>query len=574
MNEREYIEWYDGLIEQAWPEGFPREAEFQRGQIPLTEYLKAQARETPEKPCIIYYGYELSFRQLDDLSSRFATFLASRGLKKGDRVAVFLGNCPQFFICFYGILKLGCIHVPVNPMFREQEYLYEINDTDPQLIVTLDLLYPMVAESRDQTAIRDVVVTHFADFLPREPTLPLPPMLQSPPQECPEAIELTDVLNDHGPDYPETEISLGDIATINYTGGTTGMPKGCIHTHWNLLYTATAFRVNFFRRGEEPNPDDTSLLFIPSFWIAGQCGLLGPVVSGNTTIYLARWDATTVLQAIERYRIAGISGTVDTIVELMEHPDFSRHDLSSLKNTFAMSFIKKLNLEYRRRWKELTGVTMRESSYGMTETHTCDCFTAGMQDNDMDLKSKPVFVGLPVPGTRFKITDFGSGELAPPGEEGEIVINTPSLMKGYWNDPQKSAEQIQDGWLHTGDIGMIDERGYLHYLGRTKEMLKVKGMSVFPVEIENLLGRHPAIEGSAVLGRPDPERGEVPVAFVKLRPEHVGSISAEEIEAWCRDNMAVYKVPEVRFIDEFPLTDTGKVRKEVLREQHAPLFAN
>jgi fatty-acyl-CoA synthase len=265
---------------------------------------------------------------------------------------------------------------------------------------------------------------------------------------------------------------------------------------------------------------------------------------------------------------------VDSIVELMEHPDFSKHDLSSLKSTLAMSFIKKVNLEYRRRWKELTGVTMRESSYGMTETHTCDCFTAGMQTGDMDLKSTPVFVGLPVPGTRFKITDFTTGELLPLGEEGEIVISTPSLMKGYWNDPEKSAEHIKDGWFHTGDMGMIDKAGYLHYLGRTKEMLKVKGMSVFPVEIENLLGRHPAIEGSGVLGRPDPERGEVPVAFVKLKPEHIGSVSGEEITAWCRDNMAVYKVPEVLIIDEFPLTDTGKVRKEVLRERYAPMFAD
>ena len=203
----------------------------------------------------------------------------------------------------------------------------------------------------------------------------------------------------------------------------------------------------------------------------------------------------------------------------------------------------------------------------MTETHTVDTFTNGMQTDDLDLKSKPVFCGLPMPGTFFKIVDFETGNLVPLGQEGEIVIKTPSLMKAYWKRPEETEKSIKKGWLYTGDIGMLDEEGYLHFLGRRKEMLKMRGMSVFPSEIETLLGRHPAVAGSAVIGKTDPEKGEVPIAFVKVAPAYEGKISAPEITEWCRKNMATYKVPVIRIIKEFPLTATGKIKKEELRKE-------
>jgi fatty-acyl-CoA synthase len=226
--------------------------------------------------------------------------------------------------------------------------------------------------------------------------------------------------------------------------------------------------------------------------------------------------------------------------------------------------VKKLNKDYRRRWKELTGSILAESAWGMTETHTSDTFTTGFQDNDFDLDSQPVFVGLPVPGTEFKICGFDSGALVPLGGEGEIRVRSPSLLKAYWNKPDATADAIVDGWLRTGDIGTIDEQGFLHFLGRRKEMLKVKGMSVFPPEIEALLGQHPAVLGSGVVGRDDAERGQVPVAFIQLKPE-AQATRAEEIEAWCRARMAVYKIPEIRIIDALPMTATGKVKKQDLR---------
>jgi long-chain acyl-CoA synthetase len=228
-----------------------------------------------------------------------------------------------------------------------------------------------------------------------------------------------------------------------------------------------------------------------------------------------------------------------------------------------VSFVKKLNIDYRRRWQKLVGTVLAESAWGMTETHTSDTFTTGMQDDDFDLKSRPTFVGLPVSGTEFKICDFETGAIVPLGAEGEICCRTPSLLKGYWNKPDATAETLRDGWLHSGDIGVIDEDGYLHYLGHRKEMIKVKGMSVFPGEVEALLGQHPAIVGSGVVPRADEERGQVPVAFVLLKPEAAG-ITPKVIENWCRERMASFKVPEVRIVDALPMTATGKVKKQEL----------
>jgi acyl-CoA synthetase (AMP-forming)/AMP-acid ligase II len=187
-----------------------------------------------------------------------------------------------------------------------------------------------------------------------------------------------------------------------------------------------------------------------------------------------------------------------------------------------------------------------------------------MQDDDFDLKSRPTFVGLPVPGTEFKICDFDTGAILPLGAEGEICCRTPSLLKGYWNKPEATAETLRNGWLHSGDIGVIDEDGYLHYLGRRKEMIKVKGMSVFPGEVEALLGQHPAIGGAGVVPRPDEERGQVPVAFVLLKSEAGPDVTAKSIEDWCRARMAVFKVPEVRIVASLPMTATGKVKKQEL----------
>ena len=561
LNEKEYLAQLHALWSKAWPKGVARTPQYPHGEVALTEYLRAWAKHRPQRPAIIFYGHVTTYAELDQQSDRFAALLLAKGVRKGDRVAVFLPNCPQFHIVFLGILKLGAIHVPVSPLSRAFELAYELNDTDAEVIVALDQLVETVHQVRGETKLREIIVTSFAEIIPPEPTIPVPDSIRTPRLAIPGATDLLPALAAMPAPAPLPPADLDDVAALNYTGGTTGMPKGCVHTQRDMVYTAAAN----LGISVEANEDSVFLSFFPEFWIAGEnFGLIFPLFAGATLVLLARWDAVSTLAAIDKYKVNITAMPVDGAVELMDHPRFKEFDLSSLSQVRVVSFVKKLNPDYRKRWKDLTGTILAESSWGMTETHTSNTFTTGFQENDFDLNSQPIFVGLPVPGAEFKITDFETGDLIPIGGEGEIRVRTPSLLKSYWNKPAATAESLVDGWLRTGDIGLIDTDGFLHFLGRRKEMLKVKGMSVFPPEIEALLGQHPAVLGSGVIGRDDADKGQVPVAFVQLKPEAKGTITQDEIRAWCAERMAVYKVPEVRIIEALPMTATGKVKKQEL----------
>lgn len=561
LTEKKYLAELHALWDKAWPKGISKKPHYPHGEVALTEYLRAWAKDRPQRPAVIFYGHVTTYADLDRQSDRFAALLQSKGVGKGDRVAVFLPNCPQFHIVFFGILKLGAIHVPVSPLSRAFELAYELNDTDAEVIVALDQLAATVEQVRGETKLREVIVTSFADVIPAQPSIPAPDSITGPRLAVPGATDLLPALARMPEPTPLPPAGLDDVAALNYTGGTTGMPKGCVHTQRDMVYTAAA------NQGISvvSNEDSIFLSFFPEFWIAGEnFGLIFPLFTGATLVLLARWDAVSALAAIDKYKVNITAMPVDGAVELMDHPRFKEFDLSSLTQVRVVSFVKKLNPDYRKRWKDLTGTTLTEASYGMTETHTSNTFTAGFQDGDFDLISQPIFVGLPVPGAEFKITDFQTGELVPLGSEGEIRVRTPSLLKSYWNKPEATAESLVDGWLRTGDIGCIDTDGFIHFLGRRKEMLKVKGMSVFPPEIEALLGQHPAVLGSGVVGRDDPDKGQVPVAFIQLKPEVIGKVKPEDIRAWCAERMAVYKVPEVRIIEALPMTATGKVKKQEL----------
>lgn len=561
LNEQEYMEKLHALWSKAWPKGISRTPQYPHGEVALTEYLRAWAKHRPQRPAVIFYGHVTTYADLDQQSDRFAALLMARGVRKGDRVAVFLPNCPQFHIVFFGILKLGAVHVPVSPLSRAFELSYELNDTDAEVIVALDQLVAVVDQVRGETKLREIIVTSFADVIPAEPSIPTPDSIRTPRLAVSGATDLLPALATMPAPTPLPPASLDDVAALNYTGGTTGMPKGCVHTQRDMVYTAAANH----GISVEANEDSIFLSFFPEFWIAGEnFGLIFPLFAGATLVLLARWDAVSTLAAIDKYKVNVTAMPVDGAVELMDHPRFKEFDLSSLTQVRVVSFVKKLNPDYRKRWKDLTGTVLTEAAYGMTETHTSNTFTAGYQDNDFDLISQPIFVGLPVPGAEFKITDFETGELIPNGSEGEIRVRTPSLLKSYWNKPEATAELLVDGWLRTGDIGCIDKGGFIHFLGRRKEMLKVKGMSVFPPEIEALLGQHPAVLGSGVVGREDADKGQVPVAFIQLKPEAIGTVKPDDIRTWCAERMAVYKVPEIRIIEALPMTATGKVKKQEL----------
>ena len=547
------------LQQRHWPENVPRTPTYPFGDIALSDYLRRWAEQTPDKVAIVFYGHETTYRELDDLSDRFAALLAGGGVRPGDRVAVMLGNCPQFAIVFFGILKLGAVHVPVNPLFKEQETLYELNDSGATLLVVLDQLAEMAARVLPKTSVGHSFFTSYHDLLPERPAFTVPASVLLPRLLPAGMSDLMPAIRACGLPLPPHVADPDAVAALNYTGGTTGMPKGCVHTQRDMVYTAaTACTV--------PNhmtADDVLINYMPLFWIAGEdMGLIFPVFIGATVVTLARWDAGSAIEAIERYRVTRASMVVDNAVDLMEHPAASPTALRSLTATRVSSFVKKLNPSYRQRWLALTGTVMIEAAWGMTETHTCDTFTTGLQKDDFDLKGQPVFVGLPVPGTVIKICDFDTGEMLPIGSEGEIVVKSASLLKAYWNKPEATAESLDDGWLRTGDIGVHDEFGMLHFLGRRKEMLKVKGMSVFPAEVEALLGQHPDVIGSGVIGVADAEKGEVPVAFVRIREG--SSLTESALATWCLANMASYKVPRIRIVDALPMTATGKVKKHEL----------
>lgn len=562
MDEQAYLEHLRALRAAHWPAGCPGEAVYPLEERPITAYLRHWAEREPERPALHFYGYSLTYRELDALSDLCAALLRERGIAPGDRVAVYLPNCPQLHVVFHGILRAGAIYAPVSPMARAMELEYQLGDCGARAIVCFDQLLPFVDAVREKVGLEFVLRTSLSELCPAQPPLPVPDLLQAPAVEHAGSEDLLPALAATAPAGDLPEPGLDEVAALNYTGGTTGLPKGCIHTHGDMVYTCASFLP--VTLGLEPGR--VSLNFLPEFWIAGEnAGLLFPVYTGATLVLLARWDAAAFMAAVQHYQVEHAGLLVDSVAELLEHPGAGDCDFSSLEITNCISFVKKLTPAYRQRWRELTGCTLFETAFGMTETHTCDTFTAGMQEGDFDLGMEPTFVGLPVPGTEFKVCDFDSGELLPLDSEGELCLRSPSLLKGYWNRPEASAGALRDGWLHTGDIGVITGQGYIRYLGRRKEMLKVNGMSLFPSELEAMLGQHPDILASAVVGREDAERGQVPVAFVVVKPG--AGCDADTLAAWCREAMASYKVPEIRLVEELPMTATGKVRKQALQEQ-------
>jgi len=542
-----------------WPPAVPREPRYPLGEVTLGEMVREWARLQPDKPVVVFYGRELSYAELDHLSDRFAALLHAQGVKRGDRVAVMLSNCPQFHIAFIGILKFGAVHVPVNPMFREAELEVELVDSGATLLLVADVLAELALAVQPRTAVRHLWVTSLAEMLPPHPVLPVPASIVAPKRVPPGTTDLLPALQHTTTETPPLATDLDATAALNYTGGTTGMPKGCVHTQRDMVYTAASTSAV-----SGSGAGDVTLAHLAMFWIAGEnAGLIYPLFNGGTVVLLARWDGLAAMAAIDHYRCNRAGFVVDNLVEIIEHPEVSRFDLRSLRATRCSSFVRKLDVSLRERWRVLTaGGTLLEAAWGMTETHTSDTFTVGLQP--WDLAGQPVFVGLPMPGTRIKVADWDTGRMLPIGQQGEILVATPSLMKGYWQRPDATAEAMRGEWFRTGDIGVYDEMGFLHILGRRKEMLKVRGISVFPTEIEALLARHPQVLGSGVIGMHDDEVGERPVAFVLPRPG--SGLTAGALETWCREQMAPYKVPQVRIVDSLPMTATGKVRKNQLHE--------
>ncbi len=543
-----------------WPDDMPKEISFTEGKIPVFEYLRIHAKRSPDKPAIINYGREISYRELDESSDKFANYLIESGLQKGDRVGLFLGNSPQYIIAHFGIQKMGGIVCPCSPLFKEMELKYEVNNAEMKILVTLDIFMPTVNHIlKDMPTLLSIVTTNFNDYLPDEPALKLLDYMKIPKQKIAGTIDFTEIMETQSNNpAPAADIDMhNDIALFEYTGGTSGLPKGAMLTHFAHLYKPSVANILM-----GINSGSRVLSTMPFFNIAGMLFLVGPVLQGATNILLTQFDPLAVLQAIDTYRVTEWYSAVPMNLSVMGHPDASKYDMSSLKFNLTTSFVVSLDEDISRKWEEFTnGCPLLEGAYGLSETHTLDTFCPRQ-------KIKYGTMGIPSFDEEFKITDFNdkTREL-PIGEEGEIVLRNPGCMKGYWKNPEQTAETLIDGWIYTGDVGKFDEDGYLYWLGRYKEMIKVSGFSVFPEEIESLINQHPAVLENAVIPVPDSKKGEVIKTFIIPEPDFENKITGEEIITWAKDNMSPHKVPVyVEFRKQLPKQGV-KLLRRILRDE-------
>ncbi len=525
---------------------------------PLHEYLRAHARKQPDKAAYLWYGHVLTYAELDRASDAFAARLAALGVKKGEPVALFLNNCPQYVMAHYGIQKLGAIVCPCGPLNKEHELEYQLNDLKARIIIAADNLLPVVAQVRGKTALTRVFAVRYADLLLQQPSVDIPPELlamKKQAQALPADVEdfLLATQGDAKP--PQVRIDMDDVALMTYTSGTTGLPKGAMLSYRNALYkSAAAANCNGVAQ------DDVLLAVAPLYHIAGMVmGINVTMFTGATSVLLYRFDPLATLQAIARHRVTWWYSIAPMNVFAMQVSGAKDFDLSCLRMNPVTSFGIVFTEALARQWKTFAvNCNSFEAAYGLSETHTVDTY---MPHDAIRWGTQ----GKAIPGNEIRILDAESGRECATGEVGEIVLRSAGVFKGYWNKPEATARTLRDGCVYTGDMGKLDADGYLTFIGRFKEMIKVSGYSVFPEEVETILIKHPAIAQAAVIGVPDPDKGEVVKAFVVLKPGQ--SASAADIVAWSRDNMATYKAPrEVALIAALPTTGAGKVLRRLLKD--------
>ncbi|WP_295376813.1 AMP-binding protein [uncultured Pseudacidovorax sp.] len=544
------LDTHPGAAADALPE---------RPRQPLHEYLRTHARERGDHVACHWYGHRMRYAELDRASDAFAARLQALGVAKGEPVVLFLNNCPQYLVAHYGIQKIGAIVCPSGPLNKAHELAYQVGDLKARVIVAAAPLLPVVQQVQAEAPhLAHVFVVHYADLLPSEPVLDLPAELQAAmkaPRTVPDGCEDFREASAGDAKPAPVALSLDDVALMTYTSGTTGLPKGAMLSYGNAL-----FKTRIAADCNGVQADDVLLSVAPLYHIAGMLMAVNvPVLVGATQVLLHRFDPHAVLQAIDRHKITWWYSIAPMNVACMQLPDARDFDLSSLKVNPVTSFGIAFTEPLAKQWQGFApNCTSHEAAYGLSETHTCDTYTP---------RHAPRWgtQGVPAPGVTIRILDPETGRDLPAGEVGEIVLASEGTFKGYWNKPEATAATLRNGWVHTGDMGKLDADGYLCFIGRFKEMIKVSGYSVFPEEVETILIKHPAVAQAAVIAQPDAEKGEVVKAFIVRKPG--ADSTPEAIAAWARDNMAPYKVPrQVRFIDALPATGAGKVLRRLLKD--------
>lgn len=547
--------WY-----KLWPTNVRKSIDYP--EVPLFEFLRSAAKKYPDKTAIVYFDRELTYKELDVLSDKFATALADFGVKKGDKVAIFLPNVPQFIISYYGALKAGAIVTAISPLYKEREVEHQLNDSEAETMVVLDLLYPIVEKVWEKTRLRNVIVTGLKDYMPKFKAV-LGSLLKKIPsrkiEPRPNVYFFTELMAKYEAKPPKVEINpKEDLAALQYTGGTTGIAKGAMLTHMNLV--SNAVMCNEWLQANQG--EETVLAVLPLFHIYGMTtGMNAPIYFAGRIVLLPRFDPVSVFQVIQKYRVTVFCGAPTMYAMLLAHPDLKKYDCTSIK--FCISGAAPLPPEVQKRFMEVTGGVLVEG-YGLTESSpVTHC-------NPLDKTMKTVKVGsigIPWPDTDAKIVDIETGEKElSPGEIGELIVNGPQVMKGYWKMPEETADVLRNGWLYTGDIGKMDEDGYFYITDRKKDLIKYKGYSVYPRELEDVLYEHPAVKLCGVIGKPDPVSGEIPKAFVVLKEGMAAT--EEELMKFVNEKVAPYKaIRELEIRKELPLSAVGKVLRRVLREE-------
>jgi long-chain acyl-CoA synthetase len=537
---------------QHYPDDIPPTLDYP--EEPLYELFDRSSEKYEHQTALIYFGQRISYAQLREMVDRFAAALVQIGVQPGEKISLMLPNIPQFVIAFYGALKAGVTVVQTNPLYTEDELQVILEDSSAETLITLDRFYEKALHVRGQTKLKRIIVTGVQEFLPG--LLRLGYLLKERPKrirQTPPNIylfsELLQKASAHAPDVPARS---DDIALLQYTGGTTGIPKGAMLTHKNLLANTLQTRA-WFSRAHEGH--EISLCVVPFFHVYGMTVALNlPIAIAAALILVPRFEINELLKTIDRYRPTLLPGAPTLYGAIANHPRVKEFHVNSIKECLSGS--APLPLEIKKRFEELTGAVLVEG-YGLSEASpVTHC-------NPLYGKQISGSIGLPMPDTDAKIVDPASGRELPVGEVGELVVQGPQVMAGYWNRPQETALALRNGWLHTGDLGRMDAEGYFYIVDRLKEMINCSGMKVYPREVEEVLYRHPKVQEAAVIGVSDAYRGETVKAIVVPKP---GSTpSADEIKKFCAEHLAKYKVPTIiEFRDSLPKSVVGKILKKEL----------
>ncbi len=545
----------------SWPKGIPREVGVQ--PRPLYKLLEDSSARSPGSTCLVFQGRSLSYRQVDDLASRFASGLISQGLAKGERVALFMPNIPQFVVSYFGTLKAGGVVVPCSPLYKEKELEYQLRDSGATYIVAInDIvngndLYSSLEKCRDRLPLKCVVTASITDYLPvfKKPFAGFAGVKNVARRGT---VRFTELVGKSEPLRESASVDpIKDVAVLQYTGGTTGVSKGAMLSHANLYMNAFQTAAALPLRGT-----DVALAVLPFFHIYGMTTAMNaPFSAGSSVVVMPRFEVEPVMKEIQGQKVTSFCGVPTMYIAVINHPKVSQFNLRSIRS--CISGGAALPVAVRKRFIELTGSALVEG-YGLTEaspvTHVNPIGDgAGVKDGS---------IGIPVQSTDAAIVAIDDRSKFLGAEEvGELAVKGPQVMLGYWNRDEETALQLKDGWLLTGDIAKMDEQGYFFIVDRKKDMIDVGGFKVWPREVEEVLFTHPSVMEAAVVGVPDDYRGESVKAFVVLKPDKKGSVTDKEIMAYCRERIANFKAPRsVVFVDDLPKTLVGKVVRRKLRE--------